>query len=270
MLVIFIFLVSCSAKRYIYSPSVPNDPYFTESGQAKIAGYYSGGGNSHTDNATEHQENNGMDLQGAYSITDHVALTVSYFNRKERDVYPQPDYNYFTSSEVKYKRNLTEFGVGYFAALDKTQTVWVNIYAGVGTGNFSFDDWGQDQSGAAYTRAYDSRVVKYFIQPAFNCFAGKYVRLGLIGKLSFVRYKHISTSYNDTELQYFNLDLMPHNTFRFFEPAITMQAGFPKCDWLKVEGELGFASNPAINSNLRSRNFNASFGVSFNFSTRKK
>ena len=66
---------SCSSPRFIYSPSPPNNPYFKETGDSKLAAYYSSGGD---DNKNTGHKNNGLDLQAAYAISDHWALTAGF------------------------------------------------------------------------------------------------------------------------------------------------------------------------------------------------
>ncbi|MEJ7672135.1 MAG: hypothetical protein WKF59_05375 [Chitinophagaceae bacterium] len=113
-IVLLTSITSCSSNRYMYSASPPN-PYFKEKGESKLAAYYS----SSNDNATTKEFAGGWDLQGAYAISDHWALTASYFNRREQDVYNYMYSNPFDSSVVKYKRNLFEIGGGYFLSLNQ-------------------------------------------------------------------------------------------------------------------------------------------------------
>jgi len=41
--IVMAFFFSCNTPRYIYSPSPPNNPYFKEKGDSKLAAYYSSG-----------------------------------------------------------------------------------------------------------------------------------------------------------------------------------------------------------------------------------
>jgi hypothetical protein len=276
-IILLLLFYSCKTPRYIYSPSAPNNPYFTEKGQTKLSGYFSSGGD---DNSLAGEKNNGFDLQAAHSIADNWALTASYYNRKEKDVYPYKGHNFFDSSAVYYQRNLTEIGGGYFMMLSPPNgsyfrngaTITFNVYVGAGIGKFSIRDNGRDTSGLVYSRYHNSNVTKWFIQPSFNFITGKYFRFSLIDKISFIHYGNISTSYTAVELNYFELDRLSGRTVNFFEPSFNMQIGIPRLDWLKIDGGFTFTSGLGLKDapNLKSRCFNASIGISFDFSANKK
>ena len=120
-IIIVTCLSSCATYRYIYSASPPNNPYFREKGESKLAGYYS----SSDDNTTTNGTAGGWDLQGAYAISNHWAVTAAYFSRREKDVYDYISYN-SQSSVVKYKRNLFDIGGGYFVPLNAKKTITFN------------------------------------------------------------------------------------------------------------------------------------------------
>lgn len=267
LFVCVISLASCISPRYVYSPSPPNNPYFTEKGQSKLTAYYSSG---EIDNALQGEKNNGFDIQGAYAIGDNWALTTGYFFRNERNVYTY-DYNFFDSSTVSYKRGLADIGGGYFLPLNKKRNLSFNFFTGLALGKFSFNDNGVDKSGADYSRFHRSNIVKWYIQPSFNILPGKYFRASVITKFSWVHYGNISTSYTHDELQYFYLDRIKNITLFFIEPTYNMQVGIPKCEWLKIDGGVTFTSYPYSSASyIQSRNFNASIGLSFDFSKLKK
>jgi hypothetical protein len=135
---------SCTTNRYIYTASPPNDPYFTKKGESKVAGYYSSSG----DGVHPTVKSDGIDIQTAYSLTDHWAITASYFYRRENDVYNYNSYSQpFDSSFVKYKRNLFEAGGGYFVPLNTKKSITANLYVGVAAGKFTFNDVGIDGNG---------------------------------------------------------------------------------------------------------------------------
>ncbi len=259
---------SCNSPRFIYSPSPPNDPYFKERGDSKLAAYYSSGGD---DNEKTGHKNNGYDLQAAYAISDHWALTAGFFARKEKDIYTSVRYNFFDSSILDYKRHITDLGGGYFIPLNRGKTVLFNIYGGLGFGKFSFTDYGIDKSGLSYERFHNSGITKWFIQPSINSIVGDYFRASFILKFSFVRYGNISTSYTNEELRYFFLDKIKNNTISYFEPTFNMQFGIPPVDWIKVDGGFTFSSDPYEDlTKIQARSFNASIGLCFDFFKMKK
>ena len=165
-------LSSCSTYRYIYSASPANNPYFTKKGESKLTGYYSGAGNS-----SRLEKADGFDLHAAYAIGDHWAVTTGYFNRRERDTYNYSRNNTpFDSSVINYKRNLFDIGAGYFLTLNPKKTITFNLYGGMATGKFSFEDNGTN-NGANYNRFHSSDISKWYFQPSINFMPGKYFRI---------------------------------------------------------------------------------------------
>jgi hypothetical protein len=266
--IICLAIASCRTPRYIYSPAPPNNPYFREKGESKLATYYSTGGDN---NKLTKEYNNGLDLQAAYAVGDHFALTADYFKRNEKDAIYDYDRTYFDSSIVRYRRNLTNFGAGYFTPITKDKNITVNIFGGLGFGKYSFTDNGFN-NGIGYHRDYNSNMSKWYIQPSINFFVGNYFRTGLISKVSWVHFNDIKTSYTPDELSYLDLDKVPGKTLSFFEGTWNMQVSFKNMKWFYLDGGFTFSSDPFVNneSNLEARNFNASIGVSLDFSKMKK
>jgi len=257
-LAVLIFLISCRSPRYIYSPSVANNPYFKEKGDSKVAAYYSGG----ADDNLAGTKNQGADVQVAYAIGNHWALTASWYQRQERDVYTYPTHNFFTSSTINYKRHLADVGGGLFIPVGNSKTVSFNLYAGLGFGRFSFTDEGIDKASAAYERSHSTKVSKTFLQPSINIMPGRLFRMSFIWRVSNMHYGNISTSYTNDEQEYFTLNRLHLSNLTFFEPALNMQLGIPKAEWIKIDGGFTFCSDPLADGwMLRSRGFTATIGV---------
>lgn len=256
---------SCATYRYIYSASPPNNPYFTKKGESKLTAYYS----SSTDDNASSYHNGGIDLHGAYAISNHLAVTIGYFGRREHDMYAAGSDGPFDNSKVQYKRNLIEAGGGYFIALNRNKTFTANLYAGVASGKFLIDDNGEIVTGSNYTRYHKSNITKWFFQPSINFLPSKNVRLSLILKSNFVHYGNIKTSYTDYEMQYFHLDEIKDRTLNFIEPAFNIQFGISKIPWLKLDYTASaLYNNSYTHSNIRQNN--ASIGLSVDFSKMKK
>jgi hypothetical protein len=263
---------SCNTPRYIYSPSAPNNPYFKEKGDSKLSTYYTSGVRLRNRIG---RENYGFDLQTAYAISNKWALTAGFFNRKEKDIYPSRNDNYFNSyfdsSAVKYNRRITDFGGGYFIPLDRSRSVYFAMYSGLGLGKFSFTDNGIDKARVNYSRFHHSAITKWFVQPSLNLFDGNYLRVSFIAKFSFVHYGNIATSYTNDELQFYWLDKIKNKTIGYIEPSLNMQFGIPPAEWVKIDGGFTFSSDPFYkNPQLQARVFNASIGLSFDFTKLKK
>jgi hypothetical protein len=264
-----LFFASCKSTRYIYSPSPPNSPSFEKKGDSKLAAYYSGSGSR----GTVRTKNNGYDIQGAYAITDNWAITGSYFSRKESDSYvitPMNSWsNIYDSTVVDYKRRLAELGGGYFTSLNKDRTIWFNCYTGIGFGRFSFIDNKAD-SVSSYSRFHKSNIIKWFLQPGFTIYGGKYFRLLLLGRMSIVNYSNISTSYTTKELENFKLNKIPKSSLVFIEPTTSVQFIIPGCEWLSAEAGATLSTDAFLAIGPRARNFGAYVGLSFDVLNIKK
>lgn len=274
---LFVIICSCNTPRYIYSPAPANTPFFTGKNESKLAAYISGGDGTRRgldSGSVIKPRNYGFDLQGAYSITKHFAITADYFQRRERDVYAkyvESSYNYFDSSVIRYNRRLWNVGIGYFTALDKRNTLTFNLYGGVGFGKFSLADNGLIAS-ALYSREHTSDITKWYIQPSLHFIPERYFSIGLVTKFSFVHYGNIITSYTAEEQSYYSLNWLPGKTVCFFEPGLNIQAGSARLDWLKIEG--AFCLNPVdpvtSSNNLKARGWNASIGLNIDLTRLKK
>ncbi len=256
-------LSSCTTHRYIYSASPANNPYFTEKGESKLTGYYS----SSDANRLTGEYARGVDLQAAYAVGNHWALTMGYFNRREKDVFNFSGYDGpFDSSIINYKRNLFDIGAGYFIALNTKKTITFNFYGGMAFGKFSFVDNGQANS-MDYSRYHNSAITKWFFQPAINFMPGEYVRFSFLLKNSFVHYGNIQTSYTAEEQSYFSLDKIANRTISFGEPELNIQFGLPAYPWVKLDAAFSGASYRSwMGSRLDVRSNNASIGLTFDFS----
>lgn len=229
-----------------------------------MAAYYSTGADA---NELTNEYNNGYDLQAAYAISDHFALTADYFRRKEKDAIFDSDRTYFDSSIVRYKRHLSSFGGGYFTTITNDKNISMNVFGGLGFGNYSFTDDGVE-NGVNYSRYYSSNLTKWYIQPSINFFIGDYFRTALVSKITWVHFSEIQNSYTPAELTYLDLDRLPGKTLSFVEGTWNAQVSFKNMHWFWLEGGLTVSSDPFTNqdSNLEARNFNASIGIGFDFS----
>lgn len=267
-LLILLLFTSCRAYRYIYAPSPPNNPYFVEKGESLLAPYFSTTGDLRFSKKYVY----GFDLQGAYSVTNHFAVTASYFTRKEKDGYPG-NFSLYDTSTILYTRNLFDVGAGYFVPLDKKKTVTANLYAGIGSGKFSFNDDGLDKNQQPYDRYHQSHITKWYFQPSINFMPAEYLHISFITKFSYVHYSKIKTSYTLDELQYFSLDEINNHTLHFFEPSVDFQFGLPGLPCIKFDFIYGGTSNyhsETTRLNVRGSNLSIGFNVDFSKLNKKK
>jgi hypothetical protein len=232
LILLVIFISSCRTYRHAYSPAPPNNPAFRYKGESQLMASYSGSdGNNGTGDI---QKNQGGDIMGAYAITKELAITGSYYFRKETDQY-RDDY-VFDSSVVRYNRKMFDLGFGCFIPLTEKRKGTFSMYAGFGSGKFTINDRGIDDTLAPYSRFFEAGVRKIYIQPGFNFWIGENVSVGLTARYSFITFKKISTSYNQREQEYFFFDRMKRKKPTTFEPTFSLEFAIPKAPWLKIYG----------------------------------
>lgn len=260
LLIILVSLTaSCTTQRYSYTASPANNPIFTKKGESKIAGYYSTSSGNETNNIYA----DGLDLQGAYAVGNNWAITASYLNRKEKDIFGE-SYNIFNSSVVKYKRQLLELGGGYFTPLNKKETIVFNIFGGFGAGKFSLTDNGINTDNNAYSRMHQSYLSRWFIQPSINFLPGSYVRISYAMKFTFLKYNNIITNYTPEEQSSLFLQNLGSRGYNFIEPSLAFQFGIPQVPWVKLETIMSGVNNKRLlNYELDVRSLSVSVGLNF-------
>ncbi len=231
-IVIIVSITSCTSPRYIYSPSAQNVPVFTQKGDSKIGAVYSTNltGEESIDDETIDNRSRGFDLHGAIALSDNWAIQASNFYRWEKSE-GGPD-----SATVKYQRNLTEVGVGYYMPINARKTVFFQFFAGGGIGKFSFSD--NDRVGYNYHQA---NITKVYLQPAFLFRSKGSFTSAVSMRGSIISYRDIKTSYDANELDNYNLDFLSNRAKLFIEPAYTGSFGFKNVPGLRFEFQAGLS-----------------------------
>ena len=264
---LIVLFASCDTPRYAYSPNAHNVPLLAKQFDSKLSFNYSTNADitsSSNDNNTQYDRDrsNGYDIQGAIAVTDHIGLQGSYYSRSEKD---HGDPLYGDSGVVRYKRNLTEFGAGYFSSIDKKNKIFFQVFAGVGFGKLKLTEAARDNSGVSYTRFYNSNILKYYLEPAI-IFRNKEIFAASVStRLSVINFKNIHTDYTFEEKRQYSLDSLNRYAILFFEPAFVNSYGFNKLPGFRIEYQLGFSIPIDLNSDaiLDIRPFNFSLGLVF-------
>src|SRR5690606_34410059 len=107
-------------------------------------------------------------------------------------------------------------------------------------------------------------------QPGLTVIPKTYLSFAFVFRFSFINYSDINSNYSADELQFYSLDKLTNKTFAFWESSLQAGIGFPRADWLKLEGSLGLCSNPRDETDMiRSRTLFASIGFSVDVSRLK-
>lgn len=258
------FFSSCTMPyRYIYTATPPNNPYFIEKGESKLAAYYSGAWNG---GDPSQRRSGGGDFQSAYAIGNHWAVTAGYLNRREVDGYSYNNTdNVREGPYINYKRNLFDIGTGYFVALDKKKTSTFNLYGGVALGKFSIAD--ED-----FDKFHKSSITKTYFQPSINYMPTPHFRISFGSRFSFVHYGDIQTSYAKEDIEKLTLNLIDNRTIFYIEPAFNLQFGFRQFPGAKIDFSMSGTSRPFRDERIKlySRTSNISLGLSFDISKMNK
>jgi hypothetical protein len=166
----FVALVALifSACAPVYVPNSRNSPMFTKAGefQGSI------------------QFGNGIDAQGAVSVSNHIGLmgNFSYANNKS----PDPDDN----TDNYHRHKFFEGGIGYF----ENEGKWCyEIFAGYGKGEgSSYDTYDFFGTSSGDEILATGKFERYFIQPAFGL-NKKVMHVSFVPRITLVDFTEFSS-----------------------------------------------------------------------------
>jgi hypothetical protein len=247
----------------VYSPAAHNVPVLLKKTDSKLAINLSTGtfGKTRANSIVKESKNRGIDIQGAYALTDHFALQASYYHRTETN---EGDYNAgnLDSVVLQYTRNMAEFGVGYSKPLANNKRAILQVFAGVGFGKFGFTDIGRDENNVYHNKYHQANVTKLYLQPSIIIRSRANYAASLSSRFSVIYFYNIHTDYTAVDLDNYKLDSLQGHPRLFWEPAVINTFGFRKIPGLQVEVQAGLS---LLESRLfiDYRSFNFSAGVLF-------
>jgi hypothetical protein len=247
---ITIIAASCNTPRHIYSPVAHNVPVLTKKGDSKLGAVYSTNavGQETKDGVKIDNRSRGYDLQGAAAITNNFAIQAAHAYRWEKTT-GGPD-----STTIKYKRNLTEIGLGYYLPVNDKRNAFFQVFAGAGLGKFSFTD--VDKTGAYFHQA---NITKIYLQPAILFKSKGSFTTSVAVRFSGIGYSKIKTNYSAGQLSDYHLNDLTGRMKWFFEPATVSSFGFKNVPGLRFEVQGGLSFLMARNY-VDYRKFNFSIG----------
>jgi len=222
----FVLLIVASSCAPVYVPNVRNSPLFTKAGEFQGS----------------MQFGNGLDVQGAVSVTNHIGVMAnySYGNRKKNNYDPDDESGY-------HYHKFFEGGLGYY----ENQGNWCyEIFAGYGKGEgASYDqyDWWDGQTERA-----TGQFQRYFIQPAFGL-NKKIMGVSFIPRVSLVDF----TSFSNDVVSY----PIEDDPVVFIEPAVAGKVNLMENHFF-FTFQAGF-SIPATTTYFEYRPFQISTGIGF-------
>ena len=188
---IIIALGAISGCAPVYHPNVRNAPLFQGAGEFQGSVHFG----------------NGIDFQGAVSVSDHIGLMANYSFTNRTS----------TTDEDQYvKHNLFEGGLGYY---ENSSRICYEFFAGYGTGEGTAYDNYDFISGSSTLRA-TGKYRRIFFQPSIGS-NSRIFNWGFSARFSLVDF----LSFEQDGLVY---EPNHNNLYLFFEPAFVGKLYFGK------------------------------------------
>jgi hypothetical protein len=187
LLLICATLTGCGAVYY--APNTQNVPVMKEKGQTNL---FIGLNSS--------ESVDGFELQGAYGLTDKIALQLN------------GDWVRSSDGQSSGSGHILELGAGYYKKFSKSLVF--ETYGLMGFGGLKYED---NYNSPQEIKANFFRIG---LQPSIS-FTSKYFIASLSGRLANLKYNNISGNLID-DVDYLNAN----NSSWLAEPALTLQAGF--------------------------------------------
>ncbi len=256
-LLLLLFLgISCYSPRYVYSSPAQNIPALEKKHDVIVSASYAPGIGGKR--VREPAYNHGLDLHLAYAYSKNWGVMINQFYRWEKNE-GDNDFSFLDSSVLRYKRSLTEMGIGYFTSINEDSSSYFQFFAGGAIGKFSIMD-AQTENGVILRKFHNSNVSKLFIQPALTFRHRKNYSAALSSRFTAVYYSKIKTNYTNTELENYILDSLSVSPVFFWEPAMNFIFSSKKINGLKLQVQL--ATTVLLNSRfIDSKSVNVGIGI---------
>ncbi len=229
--VAILVLLSAACSPQYYTPNTQNVPLIKAQGQTNIT--VAGNGNQ-------------FELQGAYGITDHLAIQAD-----GGFVFPKNEDNGNGGSG-----KLIEGGIGYYTNI--SPNVLFDVYALIGAGTMENHFPTTLAANPSTTGKIEANFTRFGLQPGIS-YHNKYFSVTGSARIGSLNYSSIKGSLIfDGEDQ---VDFLNDNKSNFIiEPALTLRGGFEK---IKIQVQLLKSFN-ASNSDFKQGDALGSIGLSFN------
>ncbi len=184
-LLICVAFAGCGPVYYV--PNTQNVPVMKEKGQTNISI------GLNTSESTD-----GFELQGAYGLTDKMALQLN------------TDWVSSSDESSTGSGHLIELGAGYYKNLSNHFVF--ETYGLVGFGSLKYEDT------YVSPEKISAKFIRLGVQPSIS-FTSKYFIASLSGRVANLNYNAVSGNYIDVDY------LKANNSHWLIEPALTLQAG---------------------------------------------
>ena len=217
-------ITSCSPKYYV--PNTQNVPLISERGETNLT--LSGNGNQ-------------VEFQGAYGVSDNIALQAN------AGLFIPVDLENGDGGSGKF----IEIGGGYYKPIMEN---WIfEVYGIAGIGSF------ENHFPSTLTGDISCNIFRICIQPDFG-YKSKYFSAAISSRIVNLSYNNINGDliFNGTEQHVYLTDNASHF---LLEPALTVKAGVEK---VKLQIQYGYSLNLSNPEFSQDKTY-LTFGLNFNF-----
>ena len=226
---------ACTAPKYIYTPASANLLLLEKKNDLKAAVNFVQAGTV-LGFTRSTKDSRGIDLQGAYAITDKAGLKINAYTKQEKSggvVFYQND-----PAEMKtYKKQGIEISGGIYNFSGKQAKAQFQLFAGAGTGKFSLNE--RRLNGYLYENFYHNmNYFKTYVQPALSIKSSPYYHVTLGSSLSLIKYYNVRTNYTDLSDE--PLGYVETKPSIFIDFVLQNEFGFKRLKGIKFQWQLGF------------------------------
>jgi hypothetical protein len=210
LLCMALLLSSCSG--YYYVQNTHNVPLFMEKNEARISGSLAGG-----------EQTESYEVQGAYSITNHVAVAVSAMSTSGGSV----NYDYGKGIYI-------DAAVGYYRP-------FYNRFIFEAFGGFGISEQKHEfAEGYSYNEGWARLSFnKIYLQPSFGISLFDAFDVAFSTRIGLLNYYNISFKTEDTFIVE-DMEALQSRTHIVLEPAITVRGGWK---YFKIQTQLAYVEN---------------------------
>ena len=236
-------LCSCAViERRIYAPTQINTPSLREK-------------NDHNFSVTISTPA-GFDLNGAYALTNRLAIVGGVFNYKNDD--GEKDYSLFSSqrdsSLLTYKHKGFHIGAGGYFPLNKStsSSLFLSAFGTLTKGEFEMTEssFSTSSPGVEKNNFYTSDIRRWALQSSLH-FYSKHVHLAITTRYNYVGYFDVTTDYTSSEQLSYNLPPVAYPRWSSF-----IDFGFDTKIFFSEKQKLGVQLFGLVATRAKHRDFN--------------
>jgi hypothetical protein len=263
-LLVVVCLVACQTPRYVYTANTVNVPVFNQKGQGSAQASY---GTSNISNSNGHAR--GGDFMGAFSLHKHFGVQGRYSFRNEEDQFLlksefiSPFTDSIGRSTINYKRQEVEIGAGGFLPLNRSKTIVLHVWGGLGTGNTEMKEQ-NEVAGLQYQRSFQYNTYRLYWQPHLSLVPSPYFNISYFFKFNTIYFRNINTDLSEAELMPRMLNNLSARPLLITEGGYNLNFGFRGMQGFRIQHQMSIGGS---NDDRSIRGLNLSIGLQYTFGT---